>query len=72
MPVSAMERRRMPSGETGAPLKSTVPPAVFSMPTTARAKLDLPLPDSPTRATVSPAATLIDTPFTATTGGWPG
>ena len=68
--MPALDRRSASSSPTGAPSTSrpssrTVPPVVAPRgcrPITERAVSDLPEPDSPTRPTVSPAATESETP----------
>ena len=47
------------------PPKVIVPEVTGARPSTARAMVDLPEPDSPTRPTVSPGATCSDTPSMA-------
>ena len=62
--------RGAPGGRAGSPadLRSvTVPPAVLTRPTAARASVDLPHPDSPTRPTIRPRSTERLAPATART-----
>jgi hypothetical protein len=56
--------------ERGRPCSRIWPPA-GSSPPSARARLLLPQPDSPTRPSAWPRARLSDTPRTARTGGRP-
>ena len=66
-------RRRMrrssspPRRVTSVPSKMIVPAVASTSRITARAKVDLPQPDSPTRPSVSPRRTSSDTPSTART-----
>src|SRR5690606_10012926 len=60
-------RSERDSSRTSRPSKRTCPDNGSNRPTTDRATVDLPQPDSPTRHTVSPACTDKDTPATACT-----
>ena len=60
-------RARRVIGETGSPSKTTRPPDVGTSPTAARASVDFPQPDSPTRPTTWPRSTSRLAPATART-----
>ena len=63
-----MRRRSSPLRVvTSVPSKTMRPPVVSTSRITARAKVDLPQPDSPTRPSVSPRFTSSETPSTART-----
>ena len=53
---------------TGSPRKATVPLDGAINPATQRSSVDLPLPDLPSRATISPARTSNDTPSSTGSG----
>ena len=59
--------RAVSSGVTARPSKTTLPAAGRTSPTAARARLDLPQPDSPTRPTIWPRSTVRLAPATART-----
>ena len=52
---------------TAAPSSSTLPWVGWSRPDTARSSVDLPQPEPPTMATISPSSTSSDTPSSART-----
>ena len=64
-PRSRPGRWRRPSTVTGWPSKAAVPAARGTRPAAARASVDLPHPDSPTKPTISPRATVRSTPSRA-------
>ncbi len=58
-------RARRVSAVTGSPSKRTLPAAIGTSPTAARASVDFPHPDSPTSPTICPRSTLRSAPATA-------
>ena len=60
-----------PAGATSAPSMASVPALGASMRVTRRLSVDLPEPDSPTTASVSPAARVKETPASAFTVALP-
>ena len=65
--TSSAGRARRRRAVTGRPSNVTVPPVGGTSPTAARASVDLPQPDSPTRPTMRPRSTVRLAPATART-----